>query len=200
MSAYPLVLASASPRRRDLLASVGIAVTILPADIDETALPSEHGVEMALRLCREKAEVASRRVSVPSLVLAADTVVLLEGESLGKPRDEAEARSMLASLSGRVHEVATAFAIRRSDDARLSHVQAVRSSVRFRVLGEAEIAAYVDTGEPMDKAGGYGIQGQGAGLVLAISGSYSNIVGLPLAEVIEALSLLGGPRPFSAGK
>jgi septum formation protein len=193
-----LLLASASPRRTELLRGAGIPHDVLPADVDEQPLPGEGGVALAQRLAAAKAAAVAERLSGPALVLAADTVVVIDGVLLGKPADGAEAETMLRALSGRGHEVVTAFALRGVDPAGPSILQAVRTQVRFRVLHEAEIRGYVATGEPLDKAGAYGIQGRGAGLVLGISGSYSNVVGLPLAEVIEALAVLGGPRPWEA--
>ncbi len=194
---FPLILASSSPRRTALLHAAGVPHDVLSREIDEAPRPDEDGVTLALRLAEEKARATAQALRSPALVLAADTVVVLDGELLGKPRSPADAREMLSRLAGRGHEVVTAFALLRSDDPAQRIVQAIRTAVRFRPLGPREIAAYVATGEPLDKAGAYGIQGRGAGLVLAIQGSYTNVVGLPLAEVLEALATLGGPLPFS---
>ena len=189
-SRLPLVLASASPRRRELLERVGLALQIVPADIDESELPGERPAEMAERLARAKA-AAVAALMPDRLVLAADTIVVLDGRVLGKPRDDAEAADMLRSLSGRAHEVTTGFAV-RGDGADTSTT--VTTVVRFRALDPAVIDRYVATGEPLDKAGAYGIQGVGAMLVLRIDGSYTNVVGLPLVEVLETIAAHGGPR------
>jgi septum formation protein len=186
----PILLASASPRRRELLARAGLAIEVLPADVDESQLPDEAAGPMAERLALAKAEaIAAEHPS--RLVVAADTVVVRDGAVLGKPRDTSEAVAMLASLSGREHEVITGFAVLGIDGATSA---AVSTRVRFRSLSAEVIEAYVATGEPMDKAGAYGIQGIGAKLVRSISGSYTNVVGLPLVEVLEAIALRGGPK------
>lgn len=184
-----LTLASASPRRRLLLEQLGYAVDVRPADLDETPREGEDAVNYALRLACEKARGA------PEPALAADTVVHLEGRLYGKPRDAEEAVAMLRALSGRVHLVTTATCLRAGGVQRL---RAVTTRVRFRTLSEGELRGYVATGEPMDKAGAYGIQGVGGFLVESIDGSYSNVVGLPLAEVLEDLTAAGLPLPFAS--
>lgn len=180
----PLILASASPRRRDLLSSAGVSFTVSPADVDESVHPGEAPAAYALRVAVEKA----RRGDAAAAVLAADTVVDLDGAVLGKPADAAEAAATLRRLSGRVHRVHTAVVLRIGDA--ITHMR-ITSEVQFRPLSDAEIAAYVATGEPADKAGAYGIQGAGMGLVHAVRGSYTNVIGLPLAETLALLERAG---------
>ncbi len=178
-----LVLASSSPRRLDLLASAGIVPLVSPPEIDETPAAGEDPIPHARRLAREKAEAVAQR-HPGEWVLAADTLVLLDGRILGKPANPAEARETLHRLSGRTHQVVTAVCLGRPGDWELF---TVLTEVDFRSLTDVEVDAYVAGGEPMDKAGGYGIQGGGAGFVRALRGSYTNVVGLPLAEVLEHL-------------
>jgi len=178
-----LILASGSPRRRDFLAELGIAFEVRVTDIDETPHPGEQPVDFVSRLAREKAQ----EIDHPGAwVLAADTVVAVDGEILGKPSDEDEACAMLMRLSGRWHEVWTGFSLWRQATGELC-TKTVRTKVRFLDLTPELCRAYVRTGEPLDKAGAYGIQGKGCFLVREISGSYTNVVGLPMAEVLEAL-------------
>ena len=182
-----LCLASASPRRRDLLWQIGVPHKAVPADLDERALPGESPQDYVERLALEKAmSVRNRRERLP--VLAADTAVVLEGTIYGKPVDRADALAMLGRLSGRVHQVITAVALatERSLEVRLS-----AASVRLRELTLAEREAYWQTGEPPGKAGGYAIQGFGAVFVESLSGSYTAVVGLPLAETAELLRAAG---------
>jgi septum formation protein len=174
-----LVLASRSPRRAELLTAAGIPFTMLAADIDETPHPGEGARDCALRLSREKAAAVEG-----DLVLAADTVVVLDAEIMGKPADLADAIRMLRALSGREHEVITAVCLRRGASIT---VEAETTRVRFAKMSEAEIVAYADSGEPMDKAGAYGIQGLASRYVERIEGSYSNVVGLPVALVYRLL-------------
>jgi septum formation protein len=186
-----LVLASASPRRRDLLAQVGLVATVEPADVDERLVPGRDPVDHAVALAAAKAAaVAGRHTGTPALVLGADTVVVLDGEALGKPRDADDARRALTRLSGRRHDVVTAWSL---VDARTGAVHAGvgRTAVWFRALSADEITAYVATGEPLDKAGAYGIQGVGALLVERIDGDHATVVGLPVAAVALALRHLG---------
>lgn len=196
----PLVLASASPRRADLLAQVGIAHEVTVSHvIEEDDRPGADAAEIAEGHARAKAlDVAARRPG--RLVLGADTVVVLDGAVLGKPRDADDARRMLALLSGRAHTVITAVAIARSDEgvAGLLALEHVVTQVRFRALSDEEIEAYVAGGEPMDKAGAYGIQGRGALLVREIAGCYFNVVGLPLSRTWEILWELGHGIPGGA--
>ena len=177
-----LVLASASPRRRQLLETIGLEVEVRPVSVHETVRPGETGVDAAERLAREKAEAAA--CSDGEVLVAADTLVVLDGESMGKPADDAEARAFLERLSGRTHEVVTGYCVRRGDRLATDHVT---TRVRFRDLDGPTIDAYVASGESADKAGAYGIQGRGAALVESLEGSYSNVVGLPLTEVLAEL-------------
>jgi septum formation protein len=189
-----IILASSSPRRRELLSLVGIPHEVMPADIDETYLPGEHPPAHAERLaCGKAAVVAARHPT--ALTIGADTVVVLDGDVLGKPRDEWEARRMLARLSGRTHTVYTAVAASR-DGRSESGVEKVE--VTFRKLSEAEIAAYVATGEPMDKAGAYGIQGYGATIVERIDGDYFAVMGLALVRLVRLMARLGVVYEFGA--
>lgn len=184
MDSRQLVLASGSPRRLELLASLGLDCRVAPVDIDETPLRGESPVDCARRLAAEKAAAAVRRHGPGALVLAADTVVALGEELLGKPSDPADAARMLRRLSGQTHEVHTAVAVSCDGETafRLSS-----SEVTFRDLADAEIEAYVATGEPLDKAGGYGIQGLAAIFVTRLAGSHSGVVGLPLSETAQLL-------------
>jgi septum formation protein len=178
----PLDLASASPRRHELLESLGVAHGLHPASVDETPLPDESPLEHVVRLAAAKAAAvafARRASGVESLVLAADTTVTLDGAILGKPADAADALAMLKRLAGRTHEVLTACRLVRGDDGRAAAGVTV-SRVRFAPWDEPLARWYVATGEPMDKAGAYGIQGRGVLLSEAIEGSWSNVVGLPL--------------------
>ena len=178
-SAPQFVLASASPRRAELLAAAGFAFEVAHADIDEAPLAGESADRYVLRLAEGKARaVASRHPSRP--VLGADTTVVVDGDILGKPGDAAEAAAMLRRLQGRAHEVLTGVAFVAPAGAR---VELETTRVWFAPMTEAEIAAYVDTGEPLDKAGAYGIQGWAARYVTRVEGSYSNVVGLPVALV-----------------
>ena len=186
MQAYPhiekIVLASASPRRRELLSSLGLEFAVRAPTIDETAKEDEPPRIFAERLAAEKA--AAVTVDPGTTVIAADTIVVLDGEILGKPNDEAHAAEMLSGLSGQTHEVITAVCIAK--DA-VSRVFSVSTEVVFRTLTQSEIAAYVSSGCPMDKAGAYAIQGGASHMVQTINGSYTNVVGLPLCELHNAL-------------
>lgn len=185
-----LVLASASPRRAMLLAEAGHAFDVLPANIDESRRPGEPPREYVLRLaCRKAAAVAARRGG--RIVIGADTAVVVAGAVLGKPRDAADAARMLRRLSGRAHEVLTGVAVQRGAR-RVSAVE--RTVVHFAALDEARIARYVETGEPSDKAGAYGLQGGGARFVTRIEGSRSNVIGLPLARLRRLLDELAAAR------
>ena len=187
--ATDIILASASPRRSELLESAGIRFDVVPGHIDETPLPGEEPVPHVLRLAREKAREVARREDGRWFV-GADTIVLCDGEIMGKPRDDADAVRMLRKLSGRAHEVVTGYAVvDRAVDRVLT--EAVSTSVVFKELTDAEIAAYVATGCPLDKAGAYAIQGGAAHMVRRIEGSYTNVVGLPLCEVVAALREMG---------
>ncbi len=178
-----LVLASASPRRQRFLHELGLDFTVQPADVDESLTPGELPAVFVRRLAEDKARaVAGMRLA--AWVLAADTIVEVEGEILGKPVDGADAVRLLQKLRNRWHAVWTGFCLMRGQ-AVVTGV--VRSEVRFGDFSDAVCAAYVATGEPLDKAGAYGIQGKGAFLIREIKGSYSNVVGLPLHEVVDAL-------------
>lgn len=188
-----LVLASASPRRRDLLAKAleksGLGFRIVPSHADETRRRGESPDAYVARIAETKARTVARRCP-DTWVLAADTAVALDGTVLGKPADVADARDMLRRLSGRTHRVLTGFVLSdRTDDAGPARV--VTSHVRFRTLSEAVIDAYLDTGEPFDKAGAYAVQGEGRALVDRVDGSLSNVIGLPLDEVGAALRAAG---------
>jgi septum formation protein len=191
-----LVLASASPRRHQLLGWLGIEYAVEPAEIDERAEANEGARELVRRLARAKAAaVAGRRPQ--AWVLGCDTVVEIDGTLLGKPADEADARVMLARLAGREHRVATGIALLAPGGA-LRADEVVLTSVRFRPLDAGAIAAYVASGEPADKAGAYAIQGLGAGLIERVDGSFTNVIGLPLLEVGRVLEE-AGLRPAGAG-
>ncbi len=185
-----LFLASTSPRRRELLAQAGIEFSVLDVAIDESQRPNELPTAYVESLAKEKAEAGFVTVESDenAVVLAADTIVVLEDGILGKPQNKAQAHEMLRSLSGRSHVVMTAFAIKTHKQVR---VQRVNTTVFFRPLTSKEIEWYWQTGEQLDKAGGYGIQSKGGIFVSSISGSYSAVVGLPLAEVVVALRGLG---------
>lgn len=188
----PLYLASGSPRRRELLAQIGVSFTAVSADIDETPLDDETPSAYVERLARGKAEAGRRALAtgVDGCMLGADTAVVLDGRILGKPLDQADSMTMLLSLSGRDHEVLTAIAVL---DGQRCESRVVRSRVSFRTITEQQALAYWNSGEPRDKAGGYGIQGLGAVFVAGLEGSYSAVVGLPLCETSELLSHFGIP-------
>lgn len=182
----PFVLASRSPRRRSLLASVGLNPEVQASDVDETPEPAEDPVAYGQRVASAKAAASPS----PLLVLAADTVVAKDGVIFGKAVDEADARRMLRALSGQLHHVHTAVALRPDLHASIESI-VVSTEVRFRALTDGEISRYVASGEPMDKAGAYGIQGLGGALVASVRGSYTNVVGLPLEETLALLSRRG---------
>ncbi len=188
-----IILASSSPRRRQLLTLIGIGHTVIPADIDEMPLPGELPNGHAERLAREKAQTVAE--AFPNeLVIGADTIVVLDDRILGKPRDEDHAREMLAELSGRTHTVVTAMACALNGEI-VSGVETVE--VTFRYLTAAEIGAYVATGEPMDKAGSYGIQGFGATIVKRIDGDYFAVMGLSLVRLVSLMRDLGVTYDFA---
>ena len=183
-------LASASPRRSELLRQIGVPFEVRPADIPETQAAGESADALVLRLAVAKADAVWRRVPADERrpVLAADTAVVLDERVLGKPGDEAEAEAMLTALSGRTHRVLTAVALRCGDAA---ETLLSSSEVRFRATTREERAAYCRSGEPLDKAGGYGIQGRAAMFVEYLAGSYSGVVGLPLFETAALLARCG---------
>ncbi len=189
MAVGTIILASASSRRADLLASAGIPFTVVPSTLPESLLPDEAPADAALRLAREKARDVARRAS-GRFFLGADTVVVLGGCVMGKPRDREDAERMLGRLSGRVHEVMTGFEV-YDKEANRAIGDVVTTHVEFKPLRLDEIRAYVATGCGLDKAGAYAIQGRAAYMVRRVEGSYTNVVGLPLCEVVEALRQLG---------
>ena len=191
-SSIRLVLASASPRRKTLLEATGLTFEIVESGIDEVRREGESGVEFALRMAREKALSVSFRMR-DALVLGADTIVECDGRILGKPIDAAQARAMLRVLSGNTHTVVTAFAIASAGAIAIS--LPVISRVTFRVLSQEEIASYVATGQPLDKAGAYGIQDAGAGFIAHVEGTRDNVMGLPMREVLAALRRHGVEAP-----
>jgi septum formation protein len=187
MTAPRVILASQSPRRRELLTLVGIAHEVRPADIDETYFAGELPRAHAERLAREKAAVVARD-EPNALVIGSDTIVVVDGDVLGKPRNDADAAAMLGRLSGRAHVVMTAVAVswrgaQRSD--------VVEVGVTFHPLAAEDIAAYVATREPMDKAGAYGIQGYGATIVERVDGDYFAVMGLPLQRLVRLMADMG---------
>lgn len=192
-----IVLASASPRRRELLAQVGLKARVVPADVDETVLPGETPQAHVVRLSVAKALAVAGQVDTAGcFFVGSDTVVVRDGSILGKPVDAADAAAMLRSLSGRAHEVVSGYAVHdRRSGRTLSG--AVVTRVWFKELTDGEIAGYIASGEPFDKAGAYAIQGLGAFMVPRIDGSYPNVVGLPLCEVIAALEELGAVNLFA---
>ncbi len=193
MKTLPLILASASPRRRELLASLGLAFDVVVAGIDEKPWPKEQPASYALRNASEKAREVGRRHAGEALILAADTIVVLDGHILEKPEDAGHAVAMLRRLSDRAHEVITGVCLLHTRAGAVrERGEAVRTTVHFRALSEPEIAAYVATGEPMDKAGAYAIQGGAGGFVDGYDGSYSNVVGLPLETLTRLLKEAGG--------
>ncbi|MBM3898716.1 MAG: septum formation inhibitor Maf [Gemmatimonadetes bacterium] len=195
MPPLEVILASQSPRRRDLLDLIGITHVVRPADIDESVLPDEAPVPHCERLARSKAATLAA-LAPTSVVIAADTIVVLDDAILGKPADVAEARATLARLSGRTHTVHTAMAVAHQGRT-VSAVESVQVTVR--ALTADEIAAYVATGEPMDKAGAYGIQGYGATIVEHIDGDYFSVMGLGLRRLVALLAELGLRYDFGAG-
>jgi septum formation protein len=191
MSASAFTLASASPRRRELLEQLGFRPRIRPADTDESPIPGEPPRAYVLRVARDKA-----RAVEDGVVLAADTAVVLGGEILGKPRDPDDARRMLRALAGGAHEVLTGVCVRRGAE---EHTVVVAAQVLFDPLSDAQIDWYVATGEPLDKAGAYAIQGIAGAFVRELRGSVSNVVGLPLAETLELLHRVGVTPPWGEG-
>lgn len=187
-----IYLASRSPRRGELLSQIGMQFEVLPSDVDEAVLPGEAPEHYVLRLAREKAEVCARRIAEAGLaampVLAADTTVCADGEILGKPENDAEAAAMLRAMSDRWHTVHTGIAL--AFDGRVE-VALSSTQVEMALLSEEEIAAYVASGEPRDKAGAYGIQGLASIFIRRIEGSYSGVMGLPVYETSQLLKKSG---------
>jgi septum formation protein len=196
MSLPAIVLASASPRRREMLERLGLPLIVVPSDLPEDFQPGETPAQHVLRLSREKAwQVAQRPEIAGRWFIGSDTIVLRDETILNKPQDAAEARAILSSLSGRQHQVLSGYAVL---DRQTGVIEdgVVTTTVEFRHLTAQQIAGYIATGEPMDKAGAYAIQGIGAFMVRRIAGSYSSVVGLPLCEVLEALEKLGAVQLF----
>ena len=187
----PLILASASPRRRELLQNAGLWFRVIPSQTAEEVRPGEAPRDYVQRTARDKARAVARDHPA-AWILAADTIVEIDGQILGKPRDEADGRRMLGLLSGRHHRVMTAFVVLGAEH---QVERLVTSTVRFKPLSEAQIGAYLASGEPADKAGAYAIQGQGRALVADMQGSYTNVVGLPMDEVLACLQALGIQTP-----
>jgi septum formation protein len=199
MSSDFVYLASGSPRRRELLQQIGVSFRVVGTVVDETALTGEGALGYVLRLAAAKADAGWERsrdaAEVP--VLAADTAVVLDGQILGKPTDREDAADMLRRLSGRTHEVLTAIAVRGAGGLR-SRVS--RSEVTLRLIDDAEVQAYWETGEPCDKAGAYAVQGHAAVFIAELRGSYSGVMGLPLFETAGLLSDAGVSQWYTRGR
>ncbi len=189
-----LILASSSPRRKELLEKIGLTFKVIPSKVDEKVIKGELPVEYVLRLAEEKVRDVVDRLS-SAWVIGADTIVLLEKEILGKPFNSRQARQMLLKLSGKEHRVITGFSVFDTDSGKFTK-DYVETIVIFKHLTDNEIRGYVKSGEPLDKAGGYAIQGAGCFMVKEIKGSYTNVVGLPICELVEVLSRLGGVDLF----
>lgn len=190
-----LILASGSPRRRDILQQLGVAFTVLPSAVDEVVDPSWTPLEVATNLAAQKADDVMARLAAPrDLVLGADTIVVIDNRVLGKPKDDDDACAIVTLLAGRTHEVITAVSLRSRTGYRDDFHLITR--VTFRALDAAAIARYVASGEGRDKAGSYAIQGLGAGIVAAIDGCYSNVVGLSAPRTLLALQQAGFVRQW----
>ena len=196
MTSSKIILASASPRRSELLSQVGIKFDIVPSNIPEDPLDGETPAEHVTRLASQKASEVAGKSEPGKWVIGSDTVVIIDGEILGKPLDERHAITMLRKLSGREHKVVTGYSIINSSGGEETK-RAVETTVKFKVLTDDEIKGYVDSGEPMDKAGAYAIQGLGSFMVEGIIGSYSNVVGLPVCQIVNDLEALGAVKLFS---
>lgn len=183
-----MILASQSPRRRELLGQMGFSFTVRPAKGEELPHPELTPAQLVEELARQKALEVSAEAEADDVVVAADTVVAIDGKVLGKPHDKVHAAQMLSALSGREHTVYTGVAVKRGEKLLVEHEA---TQVRFRPLTEREIDLYIQTGEPMDKAGSYGIQGYGALLVEGIRGDYFNVVGLPICRLGRMLAQVG---------
>ena len=185
-----LVLASASPRRAEILRNAGLPFLVLSSAVDETPIPGESAQDLVLRLAAAKAELVAARAVGPAIVVAADTIVTLEGAILGKPRTTQDARQMLEKLSGRTHSVLTGVTLIRLPDAERRQFVEV-TQVQFAMLSEQDIVRYLASGEAFDKAGAYAIQGMAGRFIPRIEGCYFNVVGLPLARLCRELADLG---------
>ena len=188
-----LILASASPRRKELLDQIGVRYIVHPVDIDETPKQAEAAKDYVIRVAAEKSKAGLETVDSLLPILAADTSVVIDGQVLGKPENEAHAKEMMKQLSGRTHSVYSAVSLRINDrEAETKHFQALSlTEVSFRKITSTEIKGYWKTGEPQGKAGGYAIQGLASIFVQSINGSFSGVVGLPLFETAELLSKQG---------
>jgi septum formation protein len=197
----PVILASASPRRRGFLHQLGYQFEVVTPATEEKVRPGEGATDYVLRNASEKAQDVAGRVAANSVVIAADTVVVLGGQIMEKPGTEAEARHMLRALSGQVHQVITGVCVRGPGrgGAPLARAFSVSTDVEFKKLPDEEIDAYIHSGEPMDKAGAYAIQGRAAYMIRQIRGSYTNVVGLPLTELEEVLARDFGVKPTFHG-
>ena len=184
-----IILASQSPRRRYLLERAGLRFTVIPSEFDEATISASTPDDYVRSLAQEKARDIGRK-HPDAWVIGADTVVVVDGRILGKPGSTPEARDMLRRLSGRTHQVLTGYCIGRMSEARW-FADTVRTEVLFKTLSEDEIEWYIQTGEPFDKAGAYAIQGIGSFMIESIQGSFTNVVGLPLCELVQMLSRLG---------
>lgn len=183
-----IILASASPRRRELLDQIGVTYEVFPVDIDEAPFPGEAPQSYVFRIASEKSAACLARRGESGLpILAADTAVILAGQIMGKPKDQEDGLAMLRQLSGKTHQVYSAVSVRGRQDAQALNI----TEVTFRHLTEQEMLAYWHSGEPLDKAGGYAIQGLGSVFVKSIKGSFSGVMGLPLFETAELLSQQG---------
>lgn len=197
----PVVLASASPRRRGFLHQLGYHFEVVTPATEEKVRPGEGAAEYVLRNAREKSQDVAGRVGAGTVVIAADTVVVLRGRIMEKPEAEAGAREMLQALSGQVHQVITAVCVQGPgrDGPDTVRTLSVATDVEFKELADEEIAAYIHSGEPMDKAGAYAIQGRAAYMIRQIRGSYTNVVGLPLTELVQVLAEDFGVKPTFHG-
>jgi len=183
-----LILASASPRRRELLRSVGLKFKTIPAHVDEDYIEGESPRKHVKRLSHAKAFAIAKKYP-NAWVLGADTIVVINGLILGKPKNKTQAKEMLKKLSGREHKVFTGFAVMQVAS-KVSHSDVVQSTVKFKKISAVELDWYIACDEPYDKAGGYALQGKGAYFIKSIRGSYTNVIGLPLCEVLETLKKL----------
>lgn len=186
-----LVLASASPRRREILKNAGYSFSVRPAELEEHLDPALSPGQAVEELAAQKAACAAQHAAEHELILAADTIVVRDGAILGKPQDEAHAFAMLRSLAGREHTVYTGVCVAQPGETGKKGTFSCSTAVRFYTLSDDEICSYIATGEPMDKAGAYGIQGYGCLLVESICGDYFNVMGLPIAQTARLLSQFG---------
>ena len=190
MNQKKIILASQSPRRRELLSKIGMKFEVIPADIDEIIEGKEFSNELIENLAVEKVMEVKKNISYPAIIIGSDTVVVVDGKVLGKPENEQNAFNMLKMLSGKTHQVISGIAVIDSATGR-SLVDHVVSNVTFRELSDSEIKNYIKTGEPMDKAGAYAIQGLGSVFIERIDGDFLNVVGLPLLALTESLKKFG---------